>query len=415
MAAAPGGRRERGQVRFDFSSVVPADHKMMRLINRANVLNIVRERAPISRVEIAKLTGLKKSTISSIVGELIGEGLVYEDSLGESAIGRKPIILRVNEQSRAIGVIDVRHVETVVAVCDLGGKVLEQRVLPTVDGDGEGFFSGCGRVVGEMAARIGIRLEGVGVSAPSVANHIEGIIYRDPTHHWENLKVSELVSRYAGCRVFTENDGKAGALAQLWFAPETKDLTNFVFIMVCEGIGAGMVINKTLYHGAYSLDSQFGQQLIRIDDKWTEINPNNTWEDNASDLGAVRRYLEYGGGDFSTEVRQIEAVMRQVVDRALEGERNALRALRETARYLGVGLANINNGLGPERIVIAGRMTRAWEIIFPELCDQMRRLTAHPLLPVEELVVPSSLERPTFLGTQAMVLNHVFKSYKILS
>ena len=58
-------------MKFDFENVIHADHKIMRLINRANVINIIREQAPISRVEISRLTGLKKSTISSIVGELI--------------------------------------------------------------------------------------------------------------------------------------------------------------------------------------------------------------------------------------------------------------------------------------------------------------------------------------------------------
>jgi len=103
-------------MKFDFGNVIPADHKIMRLINRTNVINIIREKAPISRSEISKLSGLKKSTISSIVGELIEDGLIYEDSLGESTIGRKPIILRLNEKSRLVGVIDVRHIETTLAI-----------------------------------------------------------------------------------------------------------------------------------------------------------------------------------------------------------------------------------------------------------------------------------------------------------
>jgi N-acetylglucosamine repressor len=402
-------------MRFDFKNVIPADHKIMRLINRANVLNIVRERAPISRVEISKLTGLKKSTISSIVSELIGENLIYEDSLGESAIGRKPIILRLKEKSRIIGVIDVRHVNTTVAICDLGRNILQKKEIPTSEGDGDGerFFSECGRILSGMASTFGIPLAGVGISAPSLANHVEGLIYLDHTHHWKNLSVRRLVEQHVKCKVFTENDGKSGALAELWFSEEARNISNFVFLKVCEGIAVGLVIDKTLYHGAYSLDGQFGQQLIRIDGKWEEITRNNTWEDNASDLGAVRRYREYAGRPWRGEITEIEGEMQRVIDLAREGDHNAVRAIKETARYLAVGIANINNGLGPEKIIIAGKVTQIWDLFFPELAHQVEMQTLYQMTPVRELIVPSSLNNPTFEGSQAMVLHDLFKSYKI--
>lgn len=402
-------------MKFDFENVIPADHKIMRLINRANVINIIREQAPISRVEISRLTGLKKSTISSIVGELIASELVYEDSLGQSAIGRKPIILKLNEKSRVAGVIDVRHVETIIAICDLGRNVLEKKVVRTLNGDGERFFSDCGQTLAEIAGSIDAPMVGVGISAPSLANHVEGIIYLDHTHGWKNINVRQLVGQHVKCKVFTENDGKAGALAQLWFAEESKNLSSFVFLLINEGIGVGLVINKALYHGAYSLDGQFGQQLIKIDGKWEEINQNNTWEDNASDLGVVRRYCEYSGKNFKTDLEDIEENMQRVNDLALGGDHDAVRALKETARYLAVGIANINKGLGPERFIIAGKVVQVWDIVFPEMARQMELQTIYQVMPISELIIPSSLTRPTFEGSQALVLNDVFKSYKILA
>ncbi|HUU30379.1 MAG TPA: ROK family protein [archaeon] len=400
-------------MRFDFGNVIPADHKIMRLINRANVINIIREKAPISRVEISKLTGLKKSTISSIVSDLIGEALIYEDSLGESSVGRKPIFLRLNERGRLVGVIDVRHVKTTVAICDLGRHVLKKKVIRTESGDGKRFFSNCGKILSDLARLYSVPLTGVGVSVPALANHTEGIIYRDDTHNWMNINVYQLVGQHVGCPVFAENDAKAGALAQLWFADDTGNVSNFVFLLICEGIGVGMVMNRTLYHGVHSLDGQFGLQLIKINGKWEEITRDNTWEDNSSDLGVVRRYCEYSGNIWENNLEDIERNMEQVINLACNGEHHAVRALKETARYLAVGIANINNGLGPERIIIAGKIVQVWDLVFPEIIHQMERQTIFQVVPFRELIVPSSLNSPTFDGAQALVLQDLFKSYKI--
>ncbi len=402
-------------MRFDFRNVVPADHKIMRLINRANVLNIIREKAPISRVEISKITGLKKSTISSIVNDLISEDLVYEDSFGESSIGRKPIILRLKEKSRAIGVIDVRHVKTMVAICDLGCNILQYKELPTSQGNnrGEEFFSELGSVIARMTEEVGIPLAGVGVSAPSMASHKDALIYLDRTHHWQNLPVRKLVAEHVKCPVFADNDGKAAALGALWFAPEAQDASSFVFIHVCEGIGVGLVIDHSVYHGAYSLDGHFGQSLIKMDGRWEEINQDNTWEDNASDLGAVKRYGEYSGKSWTGQVHEIEAQMEKVIELARQNDTYAVRALQETARYLGVGIANINCGLGPEKFLVSGRMVKVWDICGPELIRQVERQTYVRVKPIELLILPSHMPNPTLRGAQALVLHDIFRSYRL--
>lgn len=388
-----------------------ADHKKIRLINRANVLNIIREKTAVSRAEISRILGLKKSTISSIVGELIDENLVYEQSLGQSAIGRKPVILRLNEGSRIIGCIDVRHGETVIAVCDLGGKILKRKTVPTKDG--KKFFVDCGKTLAGMSRGIQTPFAGAGVVVTSLVDHEEGLLYWDYSHGWDKINVKEIVEEQVGCRVFVENDGKAAALAELWFAEEARGLKNFVLLWVCEGIGVGMVFNGELYHGAYSLDGQFGQQLIRIGGKWEEITQENTWEDNASDLGVVKRYNEYNKIKWEKKIEEIELATNKIIDLALENDKNAQQALKETARYLGVGIANIVNGLSPERFIVSGIVTRVWDKVFPELIKQVELQTLYQVVPVGQMIIPSSLQDLTFLGAQAMVLQDFFTSYNL--
>ena len=399
-------------MKINLDKIIAADHKVIRQINRLNVLNTIRDRKAISRIEISRLTGLNKSTISNIVGELINEGLVYEESLGQSAVGRKPIILRLNEKSRIFGAIEVRLHRTTLAICDLGGNILERREIETVAGEGEKFFAACGRMLVEMTSAYKVPNVGVGVSICVLVNHLEGAIYAHNSLKWPNVDVRGVMEKEIGCKVFVDNDGKAGALGELWFAPEAEDLSSFVFVWVCEGIGVGMVMNNDLYHGYHDLDGQFGPQLIKFDGNLEDIPKENFWEESASDLAMVNRYSEISGvprGD------NIEKDMQRLIDLARNGDSHAIRALKETARYLGVGIANINNGLGPERIIVGGKVVQVWDLGVPELIRQVEKQTLYKIIPPREVIVPSSLDSPPLQGAKAMVIREVFGSYKIWS
>jgi len=387
-----------------------ADFKLVRQINRAAVLKIICERASISRTGISRLTGLNKSTISGIVKELIEEDLVVEESLGESAIGRKPVILKLNKRSRIIGVIEITTHITTLAVCDLEGTLLEKKNVATPSGDADAFFRGCGRTLVETAGSLSGRLAGVGISLPGLVDSVRGFLYTNDTLGWCDVDVRGIIEKQMGCKVFVENDAKAGALAELWFAEETRDLENFVFIWVCDGIGVGIVMNNSLYHGYSSLDGQFGHQLIKIDGRWEDVSGENTWEDNASEIGVLKRYSEHSGSQAGPDT---EKETQLVIDLARSGDHSACRALKETARYLGVGIANINNGLGPQRIIVGGRLVQAWDLIFPEMLRQVERQTIYQMVPVRELIIPGSLSTAPFDGARAMVLRDLFGGYNL--
>ncbi len=108
-------------------------------------------------------------------------------------------------------------------------------------------------------------------------------------------------------------------------------------------------------------------------------------------------------------------VEKRIIDLARSGDEQAIKALRETARYLGVGIANINNGLDPERIVVSGKICQVWDLIFPVLLDQVKSQTNYEVVPLEELIIPSSLDSATFEGAKALILQSLFDSQDSLS
>jgi len=380
-------------------------HKKLRAFNRSKVIKLIITNGPISRVRLSGLTGLNQSTVSKIVNQLIEEGQVYESHRDESQYGRKPVNLEIHPRFRIYGVIDITLWVTTLAVCDLNGRILVKKEIETTDGKAEEFFDNCARLLAEMMAPFEEPVAGISVIIPSVLNSPEGHVFWNYLLKWKDVPVKEIVGRHFDSPILTENDGRAGALAELWFGRESSSLSNFVFVLVCQGIGTGIIISRRIHYGAHFLPGQFYAGIVEINGRWENLSERDTWEDRASDLGVVIRYCEFSGEERD---KNVERQMRRVIELAEEGDYHAIRALKETARYLGTGLANINNGLDPEKIIIGGLVTRVWNLIEPELFDQIRRQTPFPIVPLEQIIVPTTLENPTFMGARAMILQKMY-------
>ncbi len=388
---------------------MPHGHKRIRALNRSTVLNTIITHGPIARVKLARITGLNQSTVSKITSELIDEGAIYEASRDDSnALGRKPVNLRVSPGYRIYGAIDITPRHTSLSVCDLSGAVLSSQQVDTFPGDPAGFFNTCASSLAAMIKEFQQPLAGVSVIIPAVLNSITGMIFWNKPLGWENVNCRELVEPYFDCPVFIENDAKAGAVAELWFAHEVRGLSDFVYVLACEGVGSGIVIHGKLFNGAHFLDGKFYSGIVEINGDFEEPSRDTVWEDKASFEGIADRYCQLTG---QTRAADFGRQAIEIIDLAVEGNSEARKALREAAKWLGAGMANINNGLDPERIVLAGHMVKAWKLVYPELLAQLRSRAPHPMEHLPDLIVPCSLENPTFSGARALVLQHMLGQY----
>ncbi|HUU29020.1 MAG TPA: ROK family transcriptional regulator [archaeon] len=380
------------------------NHKGVRHINRSNILKTILTREPISRVKLAEITGLKESTVSRIISELIKEKLVYESSLDKSSIGRKPINLRFNEKYGIYGVLDITRIKTTIAVFNLGGRFLEFKEVDTPFGNASHFIADCAQALARMLRSFKDPLIGISVIVPCSVNTFDGLIYQDEVMGWENVPVRRIIEQHIRSKVIVENNARAGALAEIYFAEEARGLSNFVFVSFRYGIGTGIIISGRVYYGAHCMVGEFGANVIRVDGKWEDLSQEDSWENSASDVGTVRNYSKLTGVPIE---RDIDQQFERIINLARNGDPEAIRVLKETGRNLGVGIANINWGLGPERIIVGGKIVQAWDMIFPELIAQVEILTPYQVTPVRSLVVPSSLPRYTFYGARGLILQNL--------
>ena len=391
--------------RIDLRKVTVARSNTIRNINRQIVLNFVRERAPISRAEIAQETALQRSTISIIVDELKTQGLI-EEFEGESTGGRPPTLLQLRAADAVAIGVDLSTENTIVATSDLAGRVLEQEEFLT-DPSSEVTLN---RII-ESARRLikkGIDIEGIGISLPGLVDSATGNALFVPRFKWRDWAVAEEVGVATGLPVRVDNDANAMALAELWFGrPEIREVRDFIMILVEEGLGTGIVFDGQVYHGVVGAAGEFGHMIIGTKAPVAcASGSRECWEAFASERAALARYSKLCGNPQS----ESGVTFAEMMDRALEGENLAKAALIETAHYLGIGISNLIKGLSPEAVIVGGQIARVWSLIAQELTSAVEENSICRGLPSAKVIASSLGANPRLMGALSLVLAGKFAS-----
>jgi N-acetylglucosamine repressor len=393
--------------RIDLKRTSVARSNTIRDINRQIVLNYVREREPISRAEIARETALQRSTISLIVEELKTEGLI-EESSGESTGGRPPSLLRLRTgDAVAIGV-DVGTGRTTLATSDLAGRVLEQEEFATYPEGDKTIREIVDRACG-LLKKNRLTIEEIGVSLPGLVSPETGNLYL-PHFKWRDLPISEALTAATGLPVTIDNDANAAALAELWFGrPEIRAVRAFIMVLVEEGVGTGIVFDGQVYRGEGGAAGEFGHMTIGQGAPVAcASGSHECWEAFASERAALARYARLSrGSNGRGSINSLE-----LADLALQGDKAACTALKETAHYLGIGIANLIQGLAPEAVIVGGPIVRAW----PVFADELKVASAASIcqgLPSARIIASTLGAQPTLMGALSLVLASKFASFSI--
>ena len=390
--------------RIDLKNANAARSDTIRDINRQIVLNYVRERGPISRAEIAHETALQRSTISLIVDELKADGLIEEVS-GESTGGRPPSLLSLRTADAVAIGVDLGTARTVLATSDLAGRVLEQEEFAT-NPDADKTIQEIVTRARRLIRKHKLTIEGIGISLPGLIDPEAGKLYI-PHFKWRDLPLADELRAAIGLPVTVDNDANAAALAELWFGrPEIRQVRDFIMVLVEEGVGTGIVFDGQVYRGKAGAAGEFGHMTIG---KGAPIacasGSRECWEAFSSERAALARYEKLSrGSNGSNNIN-----CGQLIDLALKGERSARAALKETAHYLGIGIANLIQGLAPEAVIVGGPIVRAWSVIAEDLKAGVETSICRGL-PSTPLMASTLGAQPTLMGAISLVLASKFAS-----
>ena len=333
-----------------------ASSEVVRDINRRIVLHLIRKRHPISRADLARVSGLQRSTISLIVEDLIRDRWVIEGATGRLPRGRRPTFLRLNDERVIIGA-DVRAINTTVALADANGNFMSQEVIATPHEPNAAIDALTQSIQRMIHASRGKKIEGVGISLPGRFDHAQDRLVFAPNLKWRDLDIRNPIVRATGMEVELENAANACVLASVWF-DRTEGCRNLVVVTVSEGIGTGILANGCLVRGWNGMAGEFGHIPLDAQGPVCGCGGRGCWETFASNRAALRYYRELGGDDD-------DLTFTALLNRADQGDTRAAEALETMARHLGRGMRMIVAGLAPERVMIVGDLTRSWQRFGP--------------------------------------------------
>jgi glucokinase-like ROK family protein len=367
------------------------------------------------------LTGLNKTTISSLVDELIGRGLVREAGLGASAGGRPATLLELSPRAGCmIGVaLGVDFVSVILT--DFMGEIQWRAARPTDPGASqETTIELILRIVDDAVAanrERSTRLLGLGLATPGTVRVEDGLLIFSPNMLWHRVPFGRIFSEHTGLLTIVDNDANAAAQAEHLFGA-AKQAQNFISIFAGVGVGGGLFLNGSLYRGAGGFAGEIGHTSFLSDHQRRpcRCGSRGCWETSVSQDSVVERVQSRLTAGRSSLVSNLMIEQRSpltlpiIVQAAEAGDLEAREALAETGSLLGLGIASLVSIFNPELVVIGGALSIAGEFLLPPIQEAVR-ISAMPEIGQQVQIVLSAFGGDaSLMGAVALVVEAILAS-----
>jgi predicted NBD/HSP70 family sugar kinase len=398
-----------------------ATHQQTRAYNAALVLRALYEHSPISRAEVARMSGLTRTTVGDVIGELITDGLAREMGRGPSTGGKAPILLELVEGARFVVGLDLGEFVFRGALVDLRGNLRETAERRVEGLDGDQALGVVHELVDELVGRLpsdrGDTLLGIGVGTPGIVDAATGTIRWAVNLDWENLPLGEILRERYDVPVQVANDSRAAALAiQLFDRPRADPQAgdpgarpNLVAITVGRGIGAGVVLGGELFHGDGFGAGEIGHTTVVDDGAECRCGRFGCLETVASSRAILARATEQAQAQPESFLggRRKDAGELKLADLAAglaAGDEETRRVVAAAGRYLGQIVASLIGVLDVERIVLHGSVSGLGQPWLDAVQDEARRRSLALLARDIRIEIAPPIGDLVVLGASALLL-----------
>jgi predicted NBD/HSP70 family sugar kinase/DNA-binding XRE family transcriptional regulator len=306
------------------------DQQLLKRINRSVLLRLMRSESGLSRADLARKSGLTKSTVSALVRELVVEHWLAEAQapVAVDGMGRPATPLQLDAYTRVLMGVEIA-VECLRVVCvSLTGAVLSQAQVPLLSNLPERVCQQTTQLVFEQCKQLAekkLLLSGVGVCLPGAINEDAGLVRFAPNLAWREVPFLSMISKAFAkigvppVAIHLQNDADAAALSEYEFSKNEGE-DPLIFISCDVGVGAGIVLNDRLFTGAIGVAGEIGHTILQIDGPLCSCGR----------LGCAETFIG---------------------SRALAVAKNTDLA----GKYLGVLLQNLDVSFNPRAIVLGGK------------------------------------------------------------
>jgi predicted NBD/HSP70 family sugar kinase len=374
----------------------------LREFNRLRIVDFLRTNGTASRAELARRTGLSRSTVSTLVADLQRRGLVVERAgqfAGEGQPGRPAALLELDPSAAAAVGIDFDHDKVRAAVSDLSRSVLAEASAPhDVDHDALGALDLAAELVEQVLEEATVdrdRLLGVGVALAGPIDHDKGALHpSDVLPAWANIDAAKELEKRLDTPAYVDNDANLGALAEVTLGAG-RNARFAAYVSISSGIGAGIVVDGRPYHGHRGTAGEIGHVVVDPQGPICRCGNRGCLETLASGPALLK---------LVQESRERELSVKQMIELARDGDAGCRRAIADAGSVVGRVVAGLVNLFSPEMVVVGGDLGEAGDLLLDPLREAVRR-DALPAAAEDLKVVAGELgERANLLGALALVL-----------
>ncbi len=365
-----------------------ATHAQTRAHNAALVLRALYDLGPISRADIARLTGLTRTSVGELVSDLEQEGLAVDVGRGPSTGGKQPTLVALNAGARTVITLDLGERTFTAALANLRGEIAA-RVSRDLDGrDGEQAVDVVHELIDEVRAAATSPILGIGVGTPGIVDQA-GTIRWAVSLDWQDLPLARILQDRHQLPTVVANDSRAAAFATYLFSGDERP-TNLVVIKVGRGIGAGLVLRDQLFGGDGEAAGEIGHVVVDPDGVECHCGRFGCLETVASAPAVLRA----SGAKSLDELAQ----------NAAQGDDQALGVVRAAGRALGGAIAHLVGTLDVRHITLVGTVTGLGEPWLDAVRDEATRRSLAATGRETTIVDGGTGEDVTLLGACALLL-----------
>ncbi|MCL2655951.1 MAG: ROK family transcriptional regulator [Betaproteobacteria bacterium] len=392
---------------------ITGDQSFLKQINRMALVRVIQQAPALSRADLAKETGLTKSTVSLLVQELIDEGwFVERKAQVTGALGRRPTPLYIDSQRLALIGADLGVESISVVAVSLTGNVLDAVTEPLPSPDQAVVIHRLAKLIAACAERLkhaGRTLLGIGLGVPGPVNEQAGTLKYAPNLGWSKVQiVARLGSalKAAGVsspRIFMQNEADVAALGEFEFG-ERPIPEPLVYLSLGVGVGAGIVANDRLFSGVDGSAGDFGHSILQVDGPECYCGRRGCAETFIGLRAIGTQIAAWGEKALSTAA---------LAELAARGDARMREVLTHAGRYLGVLAHNIWTAFKPGRIVFGGPACELGPYFFDTAAACMQRYAESSGLPAPELKQAHYGSLAVAVGAAALVLHKLIRPLEL--
>lgn len=381
-----------------------ADLALMRELNQALILSLVRQEGQISRAEIAKRTNLSRSTVSNIINDLIEADRIYEVQKGESRGGRRPILLELNYRSHCCVGIELSTTFLNLVITDLKAEILYQYSEPfDITAGPDAAVEQVTQVVRRALAEAKIdsaKVSGLGIGIPGPITQTTGQTIAPPIMPgWNGVCLRDRFSEMLPFPVYVDNDANLAALAEYrWGIAQQVRNVGYIYLGTT-GIGAGLVLNGSIYRGEIGSAGEIGHSTIDEDGPLCSCGSYGCLEAMAG-LPQILRNAAKLSKEHATSLETLVVAAR--TDPALR------ELFVKAGTHLGVAVASLLNLYNPGLVVLGGPMAMAEDLLLETIRTTARKRALPITLEHCDIVIGKLNIHAVALGAAGQIIQSVF-------